>query len=125
VSSTTRPSETAAEGLIQTAQQLPDAPSTRRCRGVAAEHVNEDECRAPARVLNVISTDVSIIARYKFGRSRRVGRCPQNVLHLVRVGQWMQVRRGGRAHRCARRLARGRGVCVSGRLERRPRGIAQ
>lgn len=42
-------------------------------------------------LLNVISTDISIIARHKFGR---VGRCPQNVLHLVSVGQWMQVRSG-------------------------------
>ena len=122
---TTMPSETAAEGLIQIAKQLPDAPSTRRCRGVAAEHVNDDWCRAPASVLNVISTDISIIARHKFGRPRRVGRCPQNVLHLVSVGQWMQVRSGCRAHRCSRRIARGRGVCVSGRLVRRPPVVAQ
>jgi len=73
----------------------------------------------------VISTDISIIGRHKFGRSRRVGRCRQNVLHLVSVGQWMQVRTGCRAHRRSRRIARGRGVCVSGRLVRRPRGVAQ
>jgi hypothetical protein len=122
---TTRPSQTVAEGRIQIAKQLPDAPSTRQCRGVAAEHVNDDWRRAPASLLKVSSTDISIIARQKFGRSRRVGRCPQNVLHLVSVGQGMQVRSGCRAHRCSRRIARGRGVCVSGRLERRPRGVAQ
>jgi hypothetical protein len=38
-------------------------------------------------LLNVLSTDISIIASDEFGRSRRVGRCPQNVLHLVGVGQ--------------------------------------
>ena len=113
----------AAQGPIQIAKQLPDAPSTRRCRGVAAEHVNDDWCRTEASVLDVISSDSSIIARQKFGRSRRVGRCPQNVLDLVSVGQWMQVRGGCRAHRCSRRL--GRGICVSGRLVRRPPGIAQ
>jgi hypothetical protein len=74
---------------------------------------------------NVLSADSSIIASDAFGRSRRVGRCPQNVLHLVSVGQWMQVRSGCRAHRCSRRIGRGRGGCVSGRLVRRPRGIAQ
>jgi hypothetical protein len=67
--------------LIQIAKQLPNAPSTRRCRGVAAEHVNDDWCRAPASLRNVLSTDSSIIARHEFGRSCRVGRCPQNVLH--------------------------------------------
>jgi hypothetical protein len=76
-------------------------------------------------LLNVIGADSSIIARDKFGRSRRVGRCPQNVLHLMSVGQWMQVRSGCRAHRRSRRMARGRGVCVSGRRERCPRGVAQ
>jgi hypothetical protein len=76
-------------------------------------------------LLDVISADTSIIAGHKFGRSRRVGRRPQNVLHLVGVGQWMQVRSGCRAHRCSRRIARGRGVRVSGRLVRRPRGVAQ
>ena len=86
------PSGTAAEGPIQIAKQLPDAPSTRRCRGVAAEHVDDDRCRAPASSLDVIRADISMIARHKFGRSRRVGRCPQDVLHLVGIGQRMQVR---------------------------------
>lgn len=122
----TRPSETAAEGLIQIAKQLPDAPSTRRCRGVAAEHLYDGWCRAPASLLDVLhSADISIIARHKLGRSRRMGRCPQNVLHLVGVGQWMQVRGGCRAHRCSRRIDRGRGICVSRRPVRRPRGVAQ
>jgi hypothetical protein len=76
-------------------------------------------------LVNVGSTDISIIARQKFGRSRRVGRGPQNVLHLVSVGQWMQARSGCRPHRCSCRLARGRGFCVSGRRVRRPPGIAQ
>src|SRR5215203_3352657 len=118
-------SGTAAEGLIQIANQLPDAPSARRCRGVAYEHFYDGWWRAPASLLNVISADISIIAGDEFGRSRRVSRCSENVLHLVGVGQWMQVRSGCRAHRCSRRIARGRGVCVSGRLERRPRGVAQ
>jgi hypothetical protein len=50
-------------------------------------------------VLNVLSADISIIASDEFGRSRRVGRCSENVLHLVGIGQWMQVRGGCRAHR--------------------------
>jgi hypothetical protein len=76
-------------------------------------------------VLDLFSTDISIIVRQQFGRSRRVSRCPQNVLHLVTVGQWMQVRSRCRAHRGARRVARGGGACLSGGLVRRPRGIAQ
>jgi len=75
-------------------------------------------------VLNVLSADISIIASDEFGRSCRVGRCSENVLHLVGVGQWMQVRSGCCEHRCSGRLARGRGVCGSGRLVRRPRGVA-
>ena len=125
----TRPSGAAAERLIQIAKQLPDAPSTGRCRGVAAEHVDDDWRRAPASLINVTRTHTSIIARHKFCRSRRVGRSSQNVLHLMGVGQWMQVRGGRRAHRGSRRIARGRGACgrvgVSGRPERRPRGVAQ
>ena len=115
----------AAQGLIQTANQFPDAPSARRCRGVAAEHVNDHWDRAPACLLNVISADLSSIARHKFDCSGRVGRCPENVLHLVSVGQWMQVRSGCRVHRCAGSIARSRGACVSGRLVRRPCGITQ
>jgi hypothetical protein len=122
---TPRPSETAAEGLIQIAKQLPDAPAARRCRGVAAEHIDDGWCRAPASLLNVLGADISIIASDAFGRSRRVGRCSENVLHLVGVGQWMQVRSGCCVPRCSRRIARGRRVCVSGRLVRRPRGVAQ
>ena len=118
-------SVTVAEGLIQIAKQLPDAPSTRRCRGVAFEHFYDGWCRALASLLDVISADISIIAGDEFGRSRRVSRCPKDVLHLVGLGQWMQVRSGCRAHRCSRRIARGRGICVSGRLECRPRGVAQ
>jgi hypothetical protein len=60
-----------AEGLIQIAKQLPDAPSTRRCRRVAAEHVDDDWCRAPASVLEVISTD---IRRPRRGRRRALRR---------------------------------------------------
>ena len=77
------------------------------------------------RLLNVLSADISIIARHKFGRSRRVGRCPQNVLHLVSVGQWMQIRSGCRAHRRPRRIARSRRVGILGRLVRRQGGVAQ
>jgi hypothetical protein len=73
---TTRSSVTAAEGLIQVTEQLPGAPSAKGCRGVAAEHVNDDCCRAPASVLDLFSTDISIIVRQQFGRSRRVSRCP-------------------------------------------------
>jgi hypothetical protein len=98
-----------SEGLIQIAKQLPDA----------------GWCRAPARVLKVLSTDSSIIASEEFGRSCRVGRCCEQVLHLVRVGQWMQVRSGCCQHRCSRRLAGGRSVCLSGRLVCCPRGVAQ
>jgi hypothetical protein len=76
-------------------------------------------------LLNVLSADISIIARHKFGRSRRVGRCPQNVLHLVSVGQWMQIRSGCRAHRRTRCIARSRRACISGRLMRRQGGVAQ
>jgi hypothetical protein len=104
----------AADGSIQIAKQLPHAPSTSRCRGIAAEHVDDDWCRAPSSSLDAISTDISISARRKLGRSRRVGRRPQNVLHLVSIGQWMQVRSGCRAHRCSRRIALGNGVRFSG-----------
>jgi hypothetical protein len=83
---TTRPSGTAAEGPIQIAKQLPDAPSTGRCRVVAAEHVDDDRCRTPASLLDVIRADISIIARRRFGRPRRMGSCPQDVLQLVGVG---------------------------------------
>jgi hypothetical protein len=114
----------AAEGRIQIAKQLPDAPSTGRCRGVAAEHVDDDWSRALASLLYVSSADISIIARNKFCRSRRVGRPSQNVLHLVSVGQRMQVRGGRRAHCSSRGISRGRGVCLSGRPECRPRGVA-
>jgi hypothetical protein len=86
--------ETVAEGLIQIAKQLPDAASAGRRRGIAFEHLYDSWCRAPERVLNVLSADISIIASDEFGRSRRVGGCSENVLHLVGVGQWMQVRRG-------------------------------
>jgi hypothetical protein len=103
----------------------PTRPPPGGAAGVAAEHVYDGWRRAPARLLNVLSADISIIARDEFGCSRRVGRCPQNVLHLVGVSQRMQVRSGCCAHRCSRRIARGRCVCVSGRLLRRPRSIAQ
>jgi hypothetical protein len=89
--------ETAAEGLIQTAKQLPDAPATSRCRRVVAEHVKDEWCRAPAGLLNVPITDISIITRHKFGRSRRVGRRPKTpdafparsdaIFDLPRAGQ--------------------------------------
>ncbi len=47
-------------GLVQKmAKQLPDASSTRRCRGVAAEYFNDDWGRAPASLLNVIGADAS------------------------------------------------------------------
>ena len=71
---------------MQIAKQLPDAPSPRRCRGVAFEHFYDGWCRAPASLLDVLSADISIIAGDEFGRSRRVSRCPQDVLHLVGVG---------------------------------------
>jgi len=58
------PSGTVAEGLIQIAKQLPDASSTRRCLGVAAEHVNDAWCRAPTSLVNVSGTDGPIIARH-------------------------------------------------------------
>lgn len=121
----TSPATTAAEARIQIAKQVTDAPTTRRCGRIAPEHINDDRYRAPASLLNVISADTSIIARQEFGRSRRVGRCPQNVLHLVSVGQRMQVRGGCRTHRCSCCIARGRGVCGSGCLVRCPPGIAQ
>jgi hypothetical protein len=76
-------------------------------------------------MLNVLGTNVPIVTSDKFGRSRRVSRCPENVLHLVGVGQWMQVRSGCRIHRCPRCIARGRGVCTTGGLLRRPPGVAQ
>lgn len=78
-----------AEGLIQIAQELSDAPSTRRSHGVAFQHVYDVWRRAPARVLNVLSADRAVGASEQLGRLRRVGRCPENVLHLVRVGEWM------------------------------------
>jgi hypothetical protein len=46
-----------AEGVIQIAKQLPDTPATGRRRRVTAEHLNDDWCRAPASLLNMISTD--------------------------------------------------------------------
>jgi hypothetical protein len=76
-------------------------------------------------MLNVLGTNVAIVTSDKFGRSRCVGRCPENVLHLVGVGQWMQVRSGCRIHRCPRCSARGRGVCAPGGLVRRPPAVAQ
>lgn len=121
----TGPPTTAAEARIQIAKQFTDAPTTRRCRRIAPEHINDDWYRAPASLLNVISADMSIITRQEFGRSRRVCRCAQNVLHLVSVGQRMQVRSGCRTHRCSRCVARGRGVCGTGCLVRCPPGIAQ
>ena len=36
------PSGTAAESVVQEAEQLPDAPSAGRCRGIAVEHVDDD-----------------------------------------------------------------------------------
>jgi len=115
----------AAESLVQIAQQFPDTPTARWSLGVTAEHVDEDGRRAPAGLLDVAGTDISIVVRHELGRSRRVGRCSQNVLHLVGVGQWMQVRGGCRTHRRSRRVARRHGVRVSGRPERRQRGNAQ
>jgi hypothetical protein len=93
-----KPLEPAAQARIQTAKQLSNAPFTWWCRGVATEHVNDVWCRALASLLDVIGSDTSIIARRQFGGPRRVGRCSENVVHLVSVRQWMQVRRGCSAH---------------------------
>jgi hypothetical protein len=70
------PIAAAAEGLVQVPKQLPDAPSAGWCRGVAAEHVDDDGCRTAASLLDVTSTDGSMVARDQFGRSRRVRRRP-------------------------------------------------
>lgn len=115
----------AAKGLIQIAQQLSGAASAARCFGIAFEHVDDGRCRATSRLLNVLGTHVPIVSSDKLGRSRRVCRCPENVLHLVGVGQWMQVRGGCRTHRCPRCMARGLRVCATSGLERRPCGVAQ
>ena len=58
-------------------EAAPRRAATRRCRGVAAEHLYDDRCRVPASSLDVIGADIPIIARRKFGRPRRVGRCPR------------------------------------------------
>ena len=47
------PSGTAAKCRIEIAEQIPDAPSTRRCCGVAAEHVNDGR-RRPAGDLDLL-----------------------------------------------------------------------
>lgn len=114
-----------AEGLIKPAKQLADASCAGRCRRVATEHVDDDWCRAPASPLDVLGADISVIARHELGRSRRVGRGSQDVLHLMSVGQLMQVCGSCRGHRRSRRVGSGRSVCVSGRLVRRPADIAE
>lgn len=78
-----------------------------------------------AQMFNVISTGIPVIARRKLGCPRRVGRCPENVFHLVSVGQRMQEGSGCRVHRRSRRVARGCRARVPGRFVRGPPGVAQ
>jgi hypothetical protein len=119
-----RPSS-AAQGRVQLAKQLPDAPSSRWCCGIAAEHVDDDRRRASASLLDTSSADLPITAGHELGRSRGVGCCPEDVLHLVSVGQWVKVRGGCRTHRCSRRIRGGLTVCFPGRFVCRPPGVAQ
>jgi len=73
----------------------------------------------------VIGSDLRIIPSQQFGCSCRVGRCAEDVLHLMRIGQRMQVGGGGGAHGCSGSVPRGRGARVSSGPLRRPRGVAQ
>jgi hypothetical protein len=57
-----RPSQSAAERLIQIAKPLPNTSSTRRRRWKSGPAVNDLWCRAPAGVLDVSGTDISITA---------------------------------------------------------------
>jgi hypothetical protein len=92
---------------VQIAEQFADATSTTRCLWVAREHVDDCGCRATSRLLDVLGTNVRVVVSDEFGRSRGVRRCPEDVLDLVGVSEWMQVGSGCRTHRRSRRIARG------------------
>jgi hypothetical protein len=76
-------------------------------------------------LFNVFSADSMIVASDEFRRSRCMRRCAENMLHLMSVGQWMQISSGGCGHRGSRRVTCGQRVCVSRRLKRSPGRVTQ
>ena len=102
----------AAQVGVQQSDQLADPAATIGRCWKAAQYLDDDRCRALCCLLNVFSTNGSVVTGDKFGGPGRVRRRAENVLDLRGLCQRMQVRGAGRSHRRLRRLARRSRACI-------------